>query len=446
MPHRPLTPRPPSQTGARSARTRWLLAAVGLLVTVGAIVGLLGLPSPAEAHSLESSTVVVTITDDAVEAGLSIAAEPLAQAMGADFGDAKSPAEITAHADEIVAYLDAHLRVTSTDGTTWGEDYDDPDVARIEGIIVVSVNVGFETEDSTITRFTVEYDAVTDSVPDHEAVLVLRDSNREISSVGIFDADNTTLVVTDGSHSPPMIDMIVYGFDHVLEGADHLLFLTTLLLPAPLIVADRRWRRGEGARPTLNKVFHVITAFTLGHSLTLVASTLGWISLPSRPVEVLIAISVAISAAHAIRPLIGRGEELIAGGFGLIHGLAFAGILSDLGLTGTTSALNLLAFNLGIELSQLATAAAIFPSLYALSLTRFYPSVRIVGAVAALVAAAAWALDRLEVLANPLSGLEEAAISHPWRVVIGLGALAVVLVGLDRRLPSTPAPRQPVAS
>ncbi|MDX8030384.1 HupE/UreJ family protein [Lentzea sp. BCCO 10_0856] len=220
--------------------------------------------------------------------------------------------------------------------------------------------------------------------------------------------------------------MIGYGFHHVLEGADHLLFLITLLLVAPVALTAGRWRGRKPVASTARSLFGVVTAFTVGHSLTLIASALGWISLPSAPVEVLIAVSVAVAAIHAMRPLAKHGENVIAGAFGLVHGLAFAGILSSLGLDGTPSLLALLAFNVGVELAQLATVALLFPSLYVLSGTRWYRTIRLGGASFALVAATAWALDRLGVLGNPLAAAEEYLISHPWYVVACLAAAAVL--------------------
>ncbi len=184
-------------------------------------------------------------------------------------------------------------------------------------------------------------------------------------------------------------------------------------------------------------MLRVVTAFTVGHSLTLIACALGWVSVPSAPVEVLIAASVGVAALHAVRPLARDGEVLVAGAFGLVHGLAFAGILTDLGLQGPTSLLALLALNGGVELAQLVTVALQFPSLHLASCTRWYGAVRLAGAAVALVAALGWALDRLGVLANPLAGLEDAVIGHPWWVVAGLAAGAGICHLLDRR-PATP--------
>lgn len=149
--------------------------------------------------------------------------------------------------------------------------------------------------------------------------------------------------------------------------------------------------------------------------------------------------SVGVAAVHAIRPLVRHGEELIAGGFGLVHGLAFATILAGLGLEGTTSALDLLAFNVGVEAAQLTAVALVLPSLYVVSRTRWYPALRVGGALVALAAATGWALDRLGVLANPLAGLEEAAIAHPFVVVGGLAGCAAAAwlgsAGAPRRAP-----------
>jgi hypothetical protein len=252
---------------------------------------------------------------------------------------------------------------------------------------------------------------------------VLTDAAGEISTPGVVTASDNTLRVGDAA-DVGLVDMVGHGYHHVLEGADHLLFLVTLLLVAPLVAAGARWRRRDGVVPTLRKVVRVVTAFTVGHSLTLIASALGWVSVPSAPVEVLIAASVGVSAVHAIRPLARHGEEFIAGAFGLVHGLAFAGILTDLGLDGSSSLLALLAFNVGVELAQLLTVALVFPALCLTSRTRFYPVLRLGGASVALAAATGWALERLGVVANPLAGVEQAVIGHPWWVVAGLAAVA----------------------
>lgn len=227
--------------------------------------------------------------------------------------------------------------------------------------------------------------------------------------------------------------MVEHGFHHVLAGADHLLFLTTLLLVAPVFVAAGTWHRRTNPRTTVRNLLGVVTAFTTGHSVTLIASTLGWVQLPTTPIEVLVALSVAVAGVHALRPLFPHGELFIAAGFGLIHGLAFAGILVDLGLDGSTGFLALLAFNVGVELAQLAATLLLFPSIDLLSRTRFYPAVRGAGCFVAVAAATGWVCERLGLLDNPLAPLEEAAIGHPWAVVCALATVAATAWLVDRK-------------
>lgn len=93
------------------------------------------------------------------------------------------------------------------------------------------------------------------------------------------------------------------GMRHIADGSDHLLFLLALLLPAPLLALGSRWARFAGVRHTLLQILRVVTAFTAGHSITLALAAWGLVRVPSRPIEVLIAVSILVSAIHAVRPL-----------------------------------------------------------------------------------------------------------------------------------------------
>ena len=411
----------------RSRLRRRTFAAAALLAG-----GLALLPLPASAHSLDSSTLAVTVDADSVDTTVSVALDTLDEALGTDYA---ASTDVDSYADTVISYLDEHLTVTGTDGTQWTETWSNPVRESVEGIESFSVDVTLDPGSADPADFTIAYDAIIEADPTHEAVVVLTDQAGDISTAGVLSASDRTLAIGDTA-DVGTADMVGLGLHHVLEGADHLLFLVTLLLVAPLVAVAGRWRRRERVAPTLGRVVRVVSAFTVGHSLTLIASALGWVSAPSAAVEVLIAASVAVAAVHAMRPLAGNGEVLIAGGFGLVHGLAFAGILDDLGLRGTTSVLALLAFNVGVELAQLLTVALLFPSLFLASRTRAYPVLRLAGASFALVAATCWALDRLGVLANPLARVEEAAIGHPWHVVGGLAVVAVLTRLLDRRFPT----------
>ena len=411
-------------TPARCAFRRALATALAIAALAGAL-----LPATAGAHSLTSSTIAVTIDERAVDATITLPLKTLDTAMGTDYA---SDPDISGDVDEIEAYLAGHLSATATDGTVWTASFDDAERETIEGVDSLSVDVSFATGDSSTEAFSLDYDGIIEAVDGHEAVVVLTDSAGDISTAGVLDAEHQALTITDAAQTTAVGDMIRHGYHHVLEGADHLLFLLALLLPAPLVAAAARWRRGPGVVSTTKAVLRVVSAFTLGHSLTLIASALGWVTVPSRPVEILIAVSVGVAAVHAIRPLARRGEVAIAVGFGLVHGLAFARILSDLGLDGSASLLSLLAFNVGIELAQLTCVALVLPSLYVLSRTRFYPAFRIAGATFGLAAATAWALDRLGALDNPFGVVEDAAVAHLSSIAMLLAGLAILAPLLER--------------
>jgi hydrogenase/urease accessory protein HupE len=139
------------------------------------------------------------------------------------------------------------------------------------------------------------------------------------------------------------------GFRHILEGLDHLLFVLGLVL---LVNGVRR-------------LVWTITAFTVGHSITLSLAALGFVGLPQGPVEVAIAFSILVVAVEIAgrdpeRPtLLARLPWLMAGGFGLLHGLGFAGALREIGLPQEEIPLALFSFNVGIELGQLVFVLAV---------------------------------------------------------------------------------------
>lgn len=139
-------------------------------------------------------------------------------------------------------------------------------------------------------------------------------------------------------------DYVSLGIEHILTGFDHLLFVLGLLL---LVGINRQ-------------LFWTITAFTVGHSITLGIAALDLISVPQAPVEALIAFSIYVLGIEIIRTNQGKPSWfksqpwLVAGMFGLLHGLGFAGALAEIGLPAYDIPLALFSFNVGIELGQLA--------------------------------------------------------------------------------------------
>lgn len=148
----------------------------------------------------------------------------------------------------------------------------------------------------------------------------------------------------------------VLGLEHILLGIDHLLFVLALVL----LVSG--WKQ----------MLTTITAFTLAHSITLAAAVLGLVSVPQGPVEAVIALSIVLVASEILYK--GRGRTtlairkpwLIAFGFGLLHGLGFAGALSEIGIPQNAIPLSLALFNIGVEAGQLVFIAAVAMGMYLL--------------------------------------------------------------------------------
>lgn len=262
-------------------------------------------------------------------------------------------------------------------------------------------------------KFTLAYDAIIHQVANHFALVSIRSDWEQGKThdapvdAGVIRRDTKDDVIypleinlEKGSWWKGFKSMFNLGMQHIKEGTDHLLFLIVLLLPAMLLVKNKRWENFGGTKYSLKRLVTIVTAFTIGHSVTLLIGALGWLKLSQQPVEVLIAFSILVSAIHAVYPVFPGKEIYVAAGFGLVHGLAFATILANLKLGAGTMALSILGFNLGIEIMQLFIIALIIPWLLLLNKTPFYKWFRIAFALLAAVAALAWTAERISGQAN----------------------------------------------
>ncbi|HMS26861.1 MAG TPA: HupE/UreJ family protein [Burkholderiaceae bacterium] len=192
---------------------------------------------------------------------------------------------------------------------------------------------------------------------------------------------------------------VVEGVWHIWIGFDHILFLLSLLLPAVLVFNHNDTVKHLQAAPSFwgafKEVLKVVTAFTLAHSITLTLAALGYVSLPSRLVESVIAASIIIAAVSNIRSNLDTKRWVMAFGFGLIHGFGFASVLADLGLPSHALVTALIGFNVGVELGQLAIVAAFLPLAFWLRHTKFYQvGVFIWGSVLIALMALYWFVQR----------------------------------------------------
>jgi hypothetical protein len=291
----------------------------------------------------------------------------------------------------------------------------------------------------TTRNFSFNYSAIVHQVVTHKVLVFLKQDwqngvynedaegiRNEENLIGVIQTDIASgkifplqVSLKKGSNLEGFKAMIRLGMHHISEGTDHLLFLLVLLLTAPLIPRGKNWGPNKGLFASLKKILKITLAFTLGHSITLALATLGWVNVPSQPIEIIIALSILVTGVHAIKPLFPHRESGIACGFGLVHGLAFATILTGFSLTGKTLALSLLGFNLGIEFMQLVVIIVTVPWLIVLSKYRIYKYVRLCGAILASVAAFAWLAERISGKQNIISVyLEKSANYGKYLVLI----------------------------
>jgi hypothetical protein len=181
----------------------------------------------------------------------------------------------------------------------------------------------------------------------------------EISSV--FDQSNAIqrFALGEGKRWSTMGLFTKEGAKHIWEGPDHLLFLLTLLLPGLMLIRPAGASVASGSTAAWKFALKVITAFTVAHSITLACSVLGWVSLPDRFIESMIALSIMVSAALNLQNRFTFSHWKLAFVFGLIHGMGFANGLKELGLSSLYFLEALFAFNLGVELGQLSAVVLV---------------------------------------------------------------------------------------
>ena len=402
--------------------------------------------SPARAHPTPDSAVVLRFHRAGIDAELTL---PVAE-LAAGF-DKPLPADaagvVRQYGDELRAYVAAHVRAESPDGRAWAVEVrgvtpaDEADGAAPDVRVMLALT---PPPGAPADRLTLGYDVIFHRLVTHTAIVaVAADWRNGVTGdrpvlLGTMRDTDATLVIdrSGGGWLRGFAAMVRLGARHIAEGTDHLLFLLALVLPAPLSIEGRRWGGYAGGRATARRVIKVVTAFTAGHSLTLALGAAGWARLPGALVESAVALSVLASAVHALVPVFRGREAFVAGGFGLVHGLAFAATLTDFGLGPWTLAASVLGFNLGIEAFQLLVVLAAVPWLAVLAQTRVYGVVRIGGGLLTGLAAAAWLAERALGRPNPVAPLVEAVAAHGIWLLGGLVVLAVAA----RLSPAAPRP------
>lgn len=424
----------------------WLTTALlrlvaGIAIAVPATL-LLG-ASPTAAHPMPHSVVQLDVYQASVTARLALPVDDFSRASGIDLNTIASTA-LPTKAVAIRTYLARHIHPTTLKGKAWQVTIGALSLSRTEQTStgpyreLIAKAVLTPPAGADVRHFTLGYDVIVHQVVTHVTLV----SVRQDWAAGRVTGDGATQVGTirlDVRHMkvPPLtvdlgkgsawrgfVAMLELGGNHILTGTDHLLFLLILLLPAPLLAAGGRWRGPAGPRAALRRIGGITLAFTVGHSVALAATALTRFEIPGRPVEAFIAASILVGAVHAIRPLFPGKEALVAGVFGLGHGMAFSFVLAEMHLSTGQLATSLLAFNLGIELVQLLLVCLALPSLLVLARSPVQPALRVGGALITATAAVGWLADRLG-LPNPVARAADGAGSHTTGMLTVLGVAAV---------------------
>lgn len=393
----------------------------GRLFFLFLIFALADIPKVA-AHPMPNTIILLDIKSDKVSAEIQLPLNELELAFGHGV-NRNSNNLIKRLGPQITTYLLDHIKIFAPDGKPWAVTIDDMQVQPVQESASgpykeLTVHLSLVPPVNANTRqFNLSYDAIIHQVVSHFALVSVRqdwdnglnpEHPYEVGVIGLDVKSNTipplAVNIQQGGLWRGFTSMVNLGVEHIAEGTDHLLFLLTLLLPAPLLVNRKGWAQAGSTRYSLIRIFKIVTAFTIGHSITLLLGATGVTDFPAQPIEILIAVSIFISAIHAIKPIFPGREMFIAAGFGLIHGMAFATTLVDLNLDAGRMALSIFGFNLGIELMQLVVVAVTIPWLIILSRSLvIYTYVRIIGATLAGIAAIGWIIERVTSTPNLIS-------------------------------------------
>jgi hypothetical protein len=186
------------------------------------------------------------------------------------------------------------------------------------------------------------------------------------------------------------------GIWHVAIGYDHIAFVLLLLLPSVLRPVDGKWQGATRLSQVTRDIVTIVTAFTIAHSTTLALAVTGTVHLPTQPIEIAIAASIAVAAGINLLPRLSRLRLPLAFGFGFVHGFGFANALGEIDAGGTTLLPLLAGFNIGVEIAQLTIVAMVLPLIFFARGTRWYANgVMPLGSCALGAAGVVWLLQRI---------------------------------------------------
>ncbi|HYD99727.1 MAG TPA: HupE/UreJ family protein [Alphaproteobacteria bacterium] len=306
---------------------------------------------PAAAHSVNLATTDIRIDGPVVTVDLGIFGTDTGKMAGTVINnlafDMVDPALLAANADKVTAYIQARSAVVDGAGTAcpridWSMEADS------DGGILTRSRFDCAAAEGPLAYRSTVMPSVSPAA--REAVVLQAPEGRR--ELGLLDSERTTVALTEPA-PPGTVELagqyLLMGVEHIFIGYDHIAFLIAVLL----------WARRIGP------LVKIVTAFTAAHSITLTLAVLDIVPLDPGLVEILVAATIVLVAAenYLSRSLDRRWTRTFA--LGLVHGFGFAGILQEIGLPSEGLAVALGAFNIGVEIGQLAIVALAVPLLLA---------------------------------------------------------------------------------
>ncbi|MGB3802273.1 MAG: HupE/UreJ family protein [Lewinella sp.] len=368
------------------------------------IVGIFCLTPRAEAHVANQSYVYFRILQDSIHGSVQLTVEDVNKALDLGLEEGMRAEELRPYMPSIQAYLRERLAISSSLGDHPITFTDEIITLELRNGYVVGTGFKLGNTPTVPDQLNVRFNPIYDVDPTHRTFALIEYNWK----AGIHDNESMiSLRFAPGDDGPKVLDlsdvsiwkgvwaMIVSGMYHIYIGLDHILFLIALLLPAVVYrTDDGQWRPVKKFRPAFLYVLKIVTFFTVAHTITLSLAALGLVSLPGYLVESLIALSIALAAAHNLKPLFHNDGVIIAFVFGLFHGFGFASVLGEVGLRGEFMTWSLLGFNVGVEVAQVLIICLVFPILYLLRKTSIYRYLLFGGSILLIIIAMYWFIER----------------------------------------------------
>ncbi|NNF00606.1 MAG: hypothetical protein HKN25_16425 [Pyrinomonadaceae bacterium] len=377
------------------------------------------------AHAPDQSYIFLRFQESAMSGRYEITTDDLNEVLDLDLKRGLPVGDLTPHLQKIQEYVLKKSSFSSKEHGVYEIRFTEPSILR-GGSLGDYVQLNFELEgvEEIPEKLQVRYAAIFDKLPKHQGMLVIAydwkagiHNNEAIPTLVFSSSDTEQDLPTTKSASLIIgfVAMIKLGVWHIWIGFDHILFLFALLLPSVLVSRGEGdlplenpqtggWKAADQFKPAFVNVVKIVTCFTIAHTITLSLASLEIVTLPSRLVESIIAISIALAALHNLSPLVAGKEWIIGFFFGLFHGFGFAGVLAEKGFGGDFLIWTLLGFNLGVELGQLVIIAVIFPVLFLLRKTLLYPKILILGSVSLILISIYWFIERAFDIDFPVGG------------------------------------------